>query len=276
MATSTGRHVRHAVRRLKRLRVSRARCAAAAVVAGALCLFEWTAVTHPSAPTDEEVAAIRHAARRLMFGGFTSPAELRGQSAGRQLVALLPKRRMHRQAARALARAALADDPPTLAVGGGHSLQWGAGAGAQGPATAPRRRDLDPWLPRLGPVGSAAQALGLESFYSRWIVADLSVWGQSGISKVILRTAMPHSGVMLRSLERPTFGSAINGNRSALATRTSFMPGACFAVDQRWTSSHLLNMTIAEACEQGAAAGAGVPRVGRAVSDRQRQPVDPP
>jgi hypothetical protein len=139
---------------------------------------------YPAAPTDEEAAAIRQAARRLMFGGFIDPAELHDRTSGWQLGALFSRRRMHRQAARALAHAALADDPPTLAVGSSHSLQWGADAEAQGPARAPQRRGLDPWLPRLGPVGSAAQALGLESFYSRWIVADLSVWGQIGISKV--------------------------------------------------------------------------------------------
>jgi len=63
-------------------------------------------------------------------------------------------------------------------------------AAAEGPGWALPRRGVDPWLPRLGPIASAAQALRLQSFYSRWIVADIPVWGESGITAVWFRRAL--------------------------------------------------------------------------------------
>ena len=182
-ATPTRRAARHAVRRLKRFHPTRTRCAAAAAVTGALCLIEWTAGLRPAAPTHGEAAAIRHAARRLMFGGFVDPAQLEDRPAGWLAGRLLPRREVRRRAARALADRALADGPFAAT---NHSAVPGRldSTAADGAEWWLPQQGVDPWLPRLGPVGSAAQALGLQSFYSRWIVADLSVWGETGISAV--------------------------------------------------------------------------------------------
>ena len=116
----------------------------------------------------QEAAAIRHAARRAMFGGFKgedgSRVELNVDEDAEALV----------EAARLLAAKTLADPPPRNA-----SRQQSAN-----PPPDDEGVGLNPWLPRLGAVHSVAEALGLRSFYSKWIVADLSVWGADGISKV--------------------------------------------------------------------------------------------
>ncbi len=186
------RATRHAARRLRRLHPTRSRCAMAAAVVGALCLVEWTVGMHPAAPTHQEAAAIRHAARRLMFGGFIAPAGTRGRLSAWLAGHLFPRRRMQRLTAQALAEHALAGGPFAGAGLGAAPRRLGS-AMAEGPGYhrwALPRRGVDPWLPRLGPVGSAAQALGLQSFYSKWIVADLSVWGESGISAVRSQVAL--------------------------------------------------------------------------------------
>ena len=185
-ATLAKRATRHAARRLRRLHPTRSRCATAAAVVGALCLVEWTVGMRPAAPTHQEAAAIRHAARRLMFGGFIAPAHTQDRFAAWLAGRLFPRRRMQRRAAQALADRALADGPFAGAGLGAAPRRLGS-ATAESPGFhrwALLRRGVDPWLPRLGPVGSTAQALGLQSFYSKWIVADLSVWGESGISAV--------------------------------------------------------------------------------------------
>ena len=183
-AMHASRAARHTARRLKRLHPDRARCATvAAVVVGALCLVEWLAAMQPAAPAHQEAAAIRHAARRLMFGGFIAPAETWSSPSAWLAGRLLPRRQMQRRAALALAYRALAEGP-SVQAGFGAAPRRLRSTAAEGPGWAQPQQDHDPWLPRLGAVGSAAQALGLQSFYSRWIVADLSVWGESGISEV--------------------------------------------------------------------------------------------
>lgn len=109
--------------------------------------------------------AVRHIARRAMFGGFLGEEDFHlPPFEGKEADAL-------RKAGRELADQSLAAPVPE----------------AKQPIKRPRVKwglSVDTWLPRLGPVGSAASALHLTSFYSRWIIADLSAWGESGISKV--------------------------------------------------------------------------------------------
>ena len=191
MAAMHARRVtRHAARRLKRLHPTRSRCATAAAVVGVLCLVEWTAGIYPAAPTQREAAAVRHAARRLMFGGFVGPATTRDRFSAWMAEQFLPRRQMQRRAAQALADRALAHGPSAGADPGAAPRRLGSTRG-EAPAWA-LPPGVDPWLPRLGPLGSAAQALGLQSFYSRWIVADLSVWGESGISEVLIPMCTVH------------------------------------------------------------------------------------
>ena len=109
--------------------------------------------------------AVRHIARRAMFGGFLGGEDFHlPPFEGKEADAL-------RKAGRELADQTLAAPVPQATQSiKKPRVQWGLG--------------VDPWLPRLGPVGSAASALRLTSFYSRWIIADLSAWGETGISKV--------------------------------------------------------------------------------------------
>ena len=109
-----------------------------------------------------------------MFGGFVAADDLNlGPDDDEDAEAL-------KEAARALASQTLAEPPPgDSGSADGLQISTPSSDDERGPGLG-----LDPWLPRLGPVQSAAGALGLRSFYSRWIIADLSVWGEHGISRV--------------------------------------------------------------------------------------------
>ena len=285
MAAVRARHAApHAARHLKRLHPTRARCVVTAAAVGALCLIEWTVGRHPAAFTHEEAAAIRHAARRLMFGGFVEPAELEDRTAWWLARRMLPRRLMQRRFARALADSALSETAPSRVTDAVARRLDSTTAGYVGLTLL--RPKADPWLPHLGPIGSAAQALGLKSFYARWILADLSVWGQTGISKVHacrcgfyfcqskMVALLPNARCMMAAclwLELCQHGGVWT------ACTALFGPvRPIYGNDSECPCAITLLQMSAEAGEQGTAAGESVPRRRAALPDRQRHSVGPP